>query len=162
MDTIARISASHVDEWVAMRGALWPEADPAELRNQGATMLSAPDRFTIFIALAGESPVGFIEASIRSDYVNGCETSPVAFVEGMYVKPAHRRRGTAHRLCKAVEAWAERLGLRELASDALIENAEGQEAHRALGFAETERVVYFRKRLSGTADQAGPQHSLQT
>ena len=37
-----------------------------------------------FVALlSGREPVGFAEASLRHDYVNGCETSRVAFLEGI-------------------------------------------------------------------------------
>jgi aminoglycoside 6'-N-acetyltransferase I len=90
---------------------------------------------------------GFAEAAIRRDYVNGCETSPVAFVEGIHVVPEHRRQGVAGALIAAVEQWARDQGLRELASDALIENSQSHAMHRALGFSETERVVYFRKAL---------------
>ena len=39
-------------------------------------------------------------------------------------------------------------GWRELASDALLDNEISHSVHRALGFEETERVVFFRKRLT--------------
>ena len=93
------------------------------------------------------SPVGFIEGSIRADYVNGTESSPVGFVEGVFVVPAWRRRGVARQLYAAIADWARARGCRELASDALIDNEASQRAHRALGFRETERVVYFSKQL---------------
>ena len=35
----------------------------------------------------------------------------------------------------------------EIASDAQLENVEGHAFHTAIGFEETERVVYFRRRL---------------
>ncbi|HWN46542.1 MAG TPA: aminoglycoside 6'-N-acetyltransferase, partial [Steroidobacteraceae bacterium] len=92
-------------------------------------------------------PIGFIEGSIRSDYVNGTETSPVGFVEGVYVAPPMRRQGVARRLYDAIGDWAKARGCRELASDALLDNESSQRAHRALGFQETERVVYFTKKL---------------
>jgi aminoglycoside 6'-N-acetyltransferase I len=38
-------------------------------------------------------------------------------------------------------------GCREFASDALLDNSGSLAAHAACGFEETERVVYFRKRL---------------
>jgi aminoglycoside 6'-N-acetyltransferase I len=92
-------------------------------------------------------PLGFIEGSVRGDYVNGTESSPVGFVEGVYVSPGWRRRGIARQLFEAVADWARARGCRELASDALIDNDASQRAHLALGFRETERVVYFTKRL---------------
>jgi aminoglycoside 6'-N-acetyltransferase I len=79
--------------------------------------------------------------------VNGTESSPVGFVEGVYVVPAWRRKGVARLLYAAIGDWAKARGCRELASDALIDNEISQRAHHALGFRETERVVYFTKAL---------------
>jgi aminoglycoside 6'-N-acetyltransferase I len=93
--------------------------------------------------------VGFVEASTRVDYVNGTNSSPVAFLEGLYVEPASRGNGVARALVAAVEGWATAQGLTELASDSPLENVSAHAAHRALGFEETERVVYFRRALHG-------------
>jgi aminoglycoside 6'-N-acetyltransferase I len=71
----------------------------------------------------------------------------VAFLEGIFVEPEHRNRGLARLLCRAVETWARRLRCSEFASDVLLENTASQGMHKALGFEETERVVYFRKPL---------------
>src|SRR5581483_8371774 len=107
-------------------------------------------RFFVRIAFSAEGNVaGFAEATVRSDYVNGCASSPVVFLEGIYVEPWARRRGAARLLADAVGNWGRKNGCREFASDALIENAESHAMHRALGFEETERVVYFRKDLGG-------------
>ena len=50
-------------------------------------------------------------------------------------------------LVSAVATWAGALGLSELASDSPLENVDAHAVHRAPGFVETERVVYFRKQL---------------
>jgi len=97
--------------------------------------------------LAGK-PVGLAEAAMRTDYVNGTAASPVAFLEGIYVLPDARRQGVAAALVDAVCRWARECGCRELASDALLENERSHAVHRALGFEETERVVFFRKPLT--------------
>ena len=107
-----------------------------------------PDRFAQFVAYDGKrKPVGFVEVALRSDYVNGTTTSPVAFLEGIYVVPLARRQGIARALVIRAEQWAHSAGCSEFASDARIENAASHSMHRALRFSETERVVYFRKRL---------------
>ncbi len=92
--------------------------------------------------------MGFVEASKRTDYVNGAESSPVAFVEGIYVVPEARRLRIAASLLAAVTQWAQTVGCREIASDASLDNHASHRFHRALGFAESERVVFFRKALS--------------
>lgn len=110
-------------------------------------MLSEPNRYAAFIAISQEGrTVGFAEASIRRDYVNGCDTSPVLFLEGVYVAPDARRRGIAKALFKRVEHWGTLRGCEEFASDTDVANTDVQALHRALGFEETERVVFFRKR----------------
>ena len=114
-----------------------------------ASFLSSPERYAQFVAYCGlGEAVGLVEASVRADYVNGAESSPVAFLEGIYVVPEARRKGVAAALVAAVTRWALDVGCRELASDALLENQASHAVHRALGFQETERVVFFHRVLS--------------
>jgi aminoglycoside 6'-N-acetyltransferase I len=111
-------------------------------------MLDRPDDAVAFIARDEHSKVvPFAEATMRHDYVNGCGTSPFAFLEGIYVHPQWRSRGLARLLCNAVEDWAVGLGCTEFASDVELHNEASQRAHQALGFDETERVIYYRKEL---------------
>ena len=134
--------------WLQMRLKLWPDADASEHLDEMASFLAEPGKFAQFVIRdSGGVVLGFVEASIRSDYVNGTESSPVAFIEGLYVVPQARRRGLGRALVEAIEKWATSLGCRELASDAPIRNRTSRAVHRSLGFAETERVVYFNKRL---------------
>ncbi len=128
-----------------MRIALWPECDAVTHLAEMRAFLAAPQRYAQFIARSDAgAALGFAEASLRTDYVNGTRSSPVAFLEGLYVEPAARRRGVARALVGAVRAWARRVGCTELASDALLSNRASRAAHARLGFEETERVVCFR------------------
>jgi aminoglycoside 6'-N-acetyltransferase I len=147
MKTLALTSAKDGD-WLQMRRALWPDATAREHKEEMASFVAAPERFAQFICRSADGSVlGFVEASIRADYVNGTEHTPVAFLEGLYVKPEVRRRGVAKALVSAVELWAKSAGCRELASDASTRNRTSHVVHKSLGFVETERVVYFNKRL---------------
>ncbi len=134
--------------WSALRHQLWPHLALEDHRAEIVAALSEPDRLCSFLCFDTEGrALGLAEASIRSDYVNGCETSPVAFLEGIVVDPAARRQGVAALLVAAVSAWARSKGLSELASDAELHNTVSHAMHGALGFEETQRVVYFRKAL---------------
>jgi aminoglycoside 6'-N-acetyltransferase I len=136
--------------WLTLRQSLWPHSSRAEHLAEMGEFLAQPGRYAQFVAYAGSrQPVGLAEASLRSDYVNGTESSPVAFLEGLYVATSHRRRGVARRLVAAVAEWAVSRGCRELASDAALGNDSSHAVHKSLGFVETERVVYFRKVLGG-------------
>ena len=111
-----------------------------------ALMAANPQRFAAFVAYAGtDEPLGLAEAAIRTDYVNGAQCSPVGFLEGLYVVPDARRRGVARALVAEVAKWTRDCGCSELASDAALANPASHAVHRALGFEETERVVFFRK-----------------
>ena len=146
MAQIEKCGVEDMPQWVALRFVLWPDEDRAIMAAEAAAILAHPGRL-VLVARDGSTVIGFAEASIRRDYVNGCESSPVAFVEGIYVRPKRRHGGIARGLIAAVEHWALGQGLTELASDALLENLDSHAMHEALGFSETERVVYFRKAL---------------
>lgn len=152
-----RCTPADLDELTRLRAALWPESAAADHRAEIADALSThAGRVAIFVArtAAGEM-AGFAEAALRRDHVNGCDTTPVVFLEGIYVVPAHRRRGVARALCGAVEAWGRCLGCTEFGSDADLANTASHGFHTALGFQERERVVFFRKRLH---PEAAPAH----
>ena len=136
------------DDWLALREMLWPDSAREEHAAEMARIAEDPFRFGQFVARDETGArLGFAEVSLRTDYVNGTESSPVAFVEGLFVLPHARRRGVAGALMSEVVAWARARGCSELASDALLENTGSHAMHAALGFAETERVVFFRRVL---------------
>lgn len=140
-----------VDEpgWLDLRLTLWPDATRQEHVEEMREFLKEPDRYGQFVCLDDDgNSVGFIEVSLRHDYVNGTESSPVGFIEGLYVRPESRRLGKGKELMAAAESWARKKGCTELASDALLDNMVSHRAHLALGFEETDRVVYFKKNLS--------------
>ena len=111
--------------------------------------VASPQRYANFIAYSpSREAIGLAEVSVRSDYVNGTQSSPVAFLEGLYVVPQSRRKGVARALVAVAGEWGRRAGCSELASDAVLENSLSHVVHRALGFEETERVVYFRRKLA--------------
>jgi aminoglycoside 6'-N-acetyltransferase I len=145
--TITECTAADLEDWIALRVALWPDYAAEELREGAAAMIGASTMLVLIARAEDGEAAGFAEASIRRDYVNGCETSPVAFLEGIYVAPAHRKHGVAKALAEAVADWGRALGGTEFASDAYLDNSASHAFHAAIGFEETERVVYFRKPL---------------
>ncbi|WDR07063.1 GNAT family N-acetyltransferase [Devosia rhodophyticola] len=133
-------------DWVAMRKELWPETSLADHHVEATQMLEDnSDRLNLLVRTSDGAAAGFVEASIRHDYVNGCQTSPVGFLEGIYVRNEFRRQGIARHLMELAAEWTRARGCKELASDASISNFVSHQMHHTLGFEETQRVVYFRK-----------------
>ncbi|RPE80992.1 aminoglycoside 6'-N-acetyltransferase I [Vulcaniibacterium tengchongense] len=145
---IRRAGPGDAEPWAALRHALWPDADPGELREELPALLQDP-RAAAFVAVDADGGrlLGFAEATLRADYVNGTESSPVGFLEAWYVAGDARGRGIGRALVEAVAEWTRARGCTELASDSALDDGAAHRAHRGCGFEETERVVYFRRRL---------------
>jgi aminoglycoside 6'-N-acetyltransferase I len=136
-------------DWVRMRLALWP-GDEAMHRAEAKRFFGGDERIETEVLLAiGDDgrAVGFAELSIRN-IVDGCEPGRVAYLEGWYVAPDARRRRVGAALIRAAEEWAVAQGCAEFGSDALLDNEVSHQAHRALGFEETDRVINYRKTLN--------------
>lgn len=134
--------------WADMRAALWPGEDSRDHPRWIDEILLGRDAWGFMAETTHGTPAGFAEVSVRK-YANGCETHPVAFLEGIWVQTEFRRQGVGRRLILHLEGFLIGHGFSELGSDALIANQSSHAAHLGWGFSETERVVYFRKRLVG-------------
>ena len=79
-------------------------------------------------------------------------TSPVAYLEGIFVEPEYRRSGFGQELLSAAELWAKAFGCAALASDAAAENLDSRAFHIAMGFTVVDDapadLTYFRKSLA--------------
>ncbi len=100
-----------------------------------------------FIKYAGNTPVGFAQCGLRNDYVEGTESSPVGYLEGIFVQEAFRKQGFAKQLLCACEKWAKDMGCTEFASDCELDNYGSLQFHIAMGFAEANRIICFKKDL---------------
>ena len=144
---IREVQPRDAAEWLRMRRLLWPgEGHDREidehLRSGGTPALAK-------VLVAERTPAalaGFIESGLRA-YAEGCQSSPVPFIEGWYVDEDARRQKVGEALMRAAENWARAEGFTEMASDVELENETSIEAHRALGFDEVTRLVCFKREL---------------
>ena len=143
--TIRQAVREDMDDWFKMRKGVWPDA-PDEYLNFDMEDIFSSEQDMIFLASVENKPVGMIEARIR-DYGEGCETSPVGYIEGWFVQEEFRGKGIAGALTQAAENWAREKGCSEMASDTWLENETSIRAHLKMGYVEVERLVHFVKQL---------------
>ena len=79
-------------EWLRMRLALWPHHDADEMRADMRSWLDEPNSATFVAVRANGNLCGFIEVGQRK-YAEGCESSPVGYIEGWYVDADVRGQG---------------------------------------------------------------------
>lgn len=143
---IRRATDADLDEWLRMRHDLWPEMEPEDLLDEMKDMLADSMRPVFVLERPDGRLGGFLEAGTRK-YAEGCETSPVGYIEGWYVDEDLRGQGIGHTLVRAAEDWARSQGLQEMASDTWLDNDVSIQAHFAMGYEEMERLVHFAKWL---------------
>ena len=144
MMNIARMDTDTVEVAAALAQKLWPDAET--LGEEFAGALSDPE-FAVFLAYEDGMPMGFAQCQLRRDYVEGCSTSPVGYLEGIYVEDMYRGRGAARALLAQCEVWAKALGCAEFASDCELTNTQSIAFHKSVGFSEENRIVCFKKEL---------------
>ena len=151
---IRPVAPIDADEWLRLRLALWPDAEPAEQAAEIAAFLARPavplpDLWAAFVCVRPQGGLcGLVEVSIH-DSAPGCTTDRIGYLEGWYVDPEWRGRGAGRALVEAAEAWAAAQGCTEMASDTDPSYPTSPAAHTALGYAEVQR--YFRKDLNPPA-----------
>jgi len=125
---------------------LWPENAVDTMYYDLGTIMTGGES-VFFLAYRDDVAVGFAQCQLRHDYVEGTSTSPVGYLEGIYVRQAERKLGLAGQLMKACEDWARAEGCAEFASDCEIDNEESLAFHLKLGFKEANRIICFAKHL---------------
>ena len=100
-----------------------------------------PHEFLYFSS--SEEPVAWISLSLRHDYVEGCQNSPTAYLEGIFIIPDYRSQGIGDKLLSFAISWAENRGISQLASDVEFDNQLSQNFHVTYGFREVGRTVRY-------------------
>ena len=127
-------------------GIIWPEHTPKELERIVRDYMDS-DESAVFSESSGGQIVGVALCALRHDYVEGCETSPVGYLEGVGVREAFRLRGIAGRLVSECGQWAREKGCTEFASDCVLTNTASLHFHLSIGFQEQNRIICFKNTL---------------
>ena len=125
---------------------MWNSHTVAELEADFKKLTRGKDS-ACFIKYADSKAVGFAQCQLRYDYVEGTHTSPVGYLEGIFVLKNFRQKGYAKELLHKCEEWAKEKGCSEFASDCELDNTDSLSFHTAMGFEEANRIICFRKEL---------------
>ncbi len=125
---------------------LWSDNSVYELADEFSEIISKRNT-QFFLKFENDIPVGFAQCRLRYDYVEGTKTTPVGYLEGIYIKEGYRNKGYAKELLAACEVWVKDKGCREFASDCEIDNAGSFHFHKAMGFTEANRIICFTKKV---------------
>ena len=125
---------------------MWEDNMLEELAAELAEIIGSSEA-VVFLGTVDGNAIGFAQCQLRHDYVEGTETSPVGYLEGIFVEEEYRKQGFAKRLLEAWENWAKEQGCTEFASDCELDNTGSLKFHLSLGFEEANRVICFTKKL---------------
>lgn len=125
---------------------MWEDNTLEGLTEELAEIITGPES-AVFLLYDGEIAIGFAQCQLRHDYVEGTDSSPVGYLEGIFVEEAYRNKGYAKELLKQCEAWAKDMGCTEFASDCELTNTGSLAFHLKTGFEEANRVICFTKKL---------------
>lgn len=125
---------------------MWQNHSITELINEFSEIIEN-GKSVFFLKYEYDVPVGFAQCQLRNDYVEGTKTSPVGYLEGIFVKEQCRHKGYAKELLVECEAWAKENGCSEFASDCEIHNVDSFHFHQAMNFIEANRIICFTKAL---------------
>lgn len=144
--TIKKATLTDAQELAGLAVRMWKSNTIAELAKEFNDYISK-ESGVFFLATSEECAVGFAQCGLRHDYVEGTTSSPVGYLEGIFVVEEYRKRGLAKDMLKACQKWAKEQGCTEFASDCELVNEDSLKFHLKMGFEEANRVICFTKKL---------------
>ncbi len=120
---------------------------PIEELQDSFCNLLCNEQAAVYIVYVDNKAVGFAQCQLRNDYVEGTSSSPVGYLEGIFVSEGYRKKGFAGKLLTKCEEWAVQQGCTEFASDCELDNDTSLAFHLATGFTEANRVICFTKKI---------------
>lgn len=142
-----------VDKCAKLACKLWKNSDYNDLKNE-FEVIAARKNEIVFTAYCNGIMIAFAHCAIRKEYVEGTDSSKVAYLEAIFVEKEFRKAGVASYLIRCCENWAKKKECLEFASDCDINNYESRNMHEKNGFKEASKLVHYVKKISGnsTAD----------
>ncbi|MEO1259150.1 MAG: GNAT family N-acetyltransferase [Bacteroidota bacterium] len=133
--------------WSRFRDELYGDLKPDYIEAEIKRIIEDPDLASFIIYdKKNKTPVGMVEMSLRN-IVDGCVSSPVAYIDGLYLIEEYRGKGFGKALISFTKKWAKENNCTELAVDTELDNKRAQKFYLREGFGETFRIVQFKMTL---------------
>ena len=142
MVEIIRGSNENFEQLTELASALWPNTEKDLIKKDFVYTIGHLSH-RVLLAKLDEEYIGFIHMSIRSGFVEGANTTPVGYVEGIYVKPDFRRKGVAKELYHAGLKWLKSKKCTEIGADIDINNDLCPDFYTGMGFKEVNRIISY-------------------
>ena len=143
---IKRAGTQDLEVLAELANMMWTNHSVDELITKFAEIMDK-NQSAFFLKYDSDNPIGFAQCQLRYDYVEGTTTSPVGYLEGIFVRKEYQNKGYARELFIECETWAKQHGCHEFASDCEVENEMSQRFHMAMNFTEVNRIVCFTKNI---------------
>lgn len=143
---IKKAEMTNLSELAHLAIQMWRDSTVLDLEKEFEQVINS-DNAVVFIKFIDKNPIGFAQCQLRTDYVEGTESSPVGYLEGIFVLEEYRHNGYAKELLNTCENWAKEKNCREFASDCELDNIDSYKFHIAVGFAEANRIICLKKTL---------------
>lgn len=143
---IYKAEKQHIPAIAGLAIQMWDENTLEGLAEDFEEIMSNGESAIFLLELDGKA-AGFAQCQLRHDYVEGTESSPVGYLEGIFVEEAYRKQGHAKELLKRCEQWAKEMNCTEFASDCELDNEGSLAFHLKMGFLEANRIICFTKAI---------------
>lgn len=146
---LSPITKDEFSLWSKYRSEIYPLLSREyDLKEMGFIYSSDVWRCWFIESMDGER-IGLVELSLRN-VVDGCLSSPVPYLEGLYLVESERGKGLGARVIELLKRWCHENGYSELATDTELSNLRAQEFYEKLGFVLVDRVVEYRLEIDKT------------
>lgn len=125
---------------------MWTSHTVEDLSKNFSSLMES-DNSALYLLIINGTIEGFAQCGLRHDYVEGTNSSPVGYLEGIFVQEEYRKQGYAKQLLNYCEKCAKEKGCSEFASDCELNNEISRQFHENLGFYEANRILCFTKKI---------------
>ena len=128
---IKRAELTDADCLASLAIHMWAEHNLDGLTEEFREIIN-DENAACFLKYIDNIPIAFAQCHLRHDYVEGTNSSPVGYLEGIFVAEGYRSKGYASELLTECEKWAKEKGCSEFGSDCELDNSDSLRFHMAM------------------------------